>query len=195
MLSPKDLDHHLLFKKLVILKDEDPLVETEADSKAEETPETTEEVAQDLTNKPTEGEVETNENVETPDTTEEITVGKEEFTPLSPLAGSSVIICKKDQKDLLMAGGSNLSKIIFALELQKFQEHVYCIEDINPEQGFENGAFIWTIGLSSEEQSSLKVTENAKLIHSPYMEANMSKADKIKMYEPLKQFAASFHKS
>lgn len=166
MLSTKDLDHHLLFKKLVILNEE----ESSADTKAE-----VKEQKQD-------------KNLHT------LEPSPEEKTTEIPqlLLPKDIIICADTIKETLKDPGSNLMKICRALNLENFHKHIFGYSEyIESDNSDVN--YIWTIGLSEDEASQLSSTNSAKSIHSPNMEAPMSKEAKVEMYEPLKAYAADYH--
>lgn len=167
MLSSKDLDHHLLFKKLVILEDE-----TSQPEKKE-----VEVSSEDKAIEPSETRME-----------EKTTVEQKLALPMQ------LIVCEDSIAQALKATDSNLMKICNALKLQDFHNNIFAYSDAIT-QSPDNTKFLWTIGLEDAQIKTVGDWSVSMIIDSPNMEAPMSTAQKVEMYEPLKQFAAEYHSS
>ena len=165
MTDLNDLDVELLFKKLVILKEDKNAEQEVVEADVEQT------VTQAVEPPTKEAPAEALQEV------------IEQQIPAKSL------IYPKALKAELFANNSNLSKIANALNLQFLLESAYALEDIKSLETLNTCSHIWFIGLEKPDILG-SLNSEIKTLSSPNMERLTTKEEKLQMYEPLKKFAA-----
>ncbi len=164
----EDLELSLLFKELVILKEDsqttgDPTEDISAENSVDQP---------DLT---------TRANLDTPPL---------EKAPPKPDCLKTAILCPASALSVLNSSQSNLRKITEALRITSIHTQLRAVEDLDIESKIGPETTIWGIGLSSEQKEAIRSQPHSKVLFSANPEELSSLEEKRQMFEPLKEFSS-----
>lgn len=158
----EELEWSLLFKELVIMKDD-----------TEENSESSNEIA--LSREQSSAKQEQEE--------EQIAEDSSTSTALK-----LAILCPSAEIAILNATDSKLRKISTALGISPIHEQLQSVEELDIEQSIGSETVVWAIGLSPDQQTQIKSKTHAACLFSANPEYLASVDEKRQMFEPLKQF-------